>query len=80
MLRITASESATRAKSYFGEQLSRDEYLSEGQEVVGRWGGKLAEKLGLVGFVEKAAFDALCDGINPLTGGSLTARTGSTDG
>jgi hypothetical protein len=38
---------------------------SEGQETVGRWGGKLAAVLGLSGPVDKASFDKLCDDIDP---------------
>ena len=47
----------------------------EGQETVGKWGGKLAEQLGLSGTVDKASFDRLCDNLNPATGESLTPRT-----
>ena len=75
MLRITQSASAAAAKSYYVSSLDREDYYSEGQEIVGAWGGHLAEKLGLSGQVERDAFNKLCDNLNPATGESLTART-----
>lgn len=75
MLRMIQSSSAAGAKNYYTEGLSKEDYYSEGQEIIGAWGGRLAEKLGLSGQVEKAAFDALCDNVNPATGERLTART-----
>lgn len=81
MLRITPCGSAERAKDYFREALSRGEYYTEakslGQEIVGRWGGEAAAKLGLAGEVSKDAFDALCDNLSPVTGERLTVRTRS---
>lgn len=75
MLRMVQSNSAAAAKSYYAEGLSREDYYSEGQEIVGAWGGQLATALGLTGQVDKAGFDALCDNVNPATGERLTART-----
>lgn len=74
MLRIIQSVSADAAKSYYNQGLSKEDYYSQGQEIVGLWGGKAAARLGLHGPVEKTAFDALCDNRNPETGGQLTAR------
>jgi conjugative relaxase-like TrwC/TraI family protein len=71
MLRIRPVTSASDAKSYYAQA----DYYAEGQETVGRWGGKLAEKLGLSGTVDKERFDQLCDNINPVTGKTLTPRT-----
>lgn len=73
MLRMIQSSSASGAKNYYTEGLSKEDYYSEGQEIVGAWGGKLAARLGLSGTVEKTAFDALCDNVNPATGERLTA-------
>ena len=71
MLRIRPVTSASDAKQYYAEA----DYYAEGQETIGQWGGKLAERLGLSGMVTKDAFDQLCDNINPATGQSLTPRT-----
>lgn len=75
MLRITQSASSAAAKSYYVSSLDREDYYSDGQEIVGAWGGRLAEKLGLSGQVERDAFNKLCDNLNPATGENLTART-----
>jgi conjugative relaxase-like TrwC/TraI family protein len=71
MLRITQQVSPDAAKQYFATA----DYYTEGQELLGRWGGKAAEKLGLQGQVSGKAFNLLCDNLNPTTGKSLTART-----
>jgi conjugative relaxase-like TrwC/TraI family protein len=71
MLRIRTVTTASDAKNYYAEA----DYYAQGQETVGQWGGKLAERLGLCGAVTKDAFDKLCDNINPATGKSLTQRT-----
>lgn len=75
MLRIIQNSHVSGAKSYYTEALSRDDYYSEGQEIVGHWGGRGAERLGLGGRVTKEAFDSLCENKNPATGRTLTART-----
>ncbi|OWK47336.1 MobF family relaxase [Fimbriiglobus ruber] len=71
MLRITQQQSADAAKRYY----STADYYSEGQEVVGNWGGEAARRLGLHGPVDKAAFDRLCDNLHPQSEKQLTART-----
>ena len=68
MLNVTPQRSPEAAKSYF----AKSDYLSEGQELVGNWGGKGAALLGLSGTVEKKAFDRLCDNLHPQTGRPLT--------
>jgi conjugative relaxase-like TrwC/TraI family protein len=73
MLRIVQNKSAAGARNYY----SKADYYSEGQELVGSWGGKGAEKLQLHGEVQKADFDSLCDNLHPRTGERLTARTDS---
>src|SRR5580704_851172 len=73
MIRITQTDNAKSAKSYYATA----DYYSEGQEIVGSWGGKGASRLGLEGTVEKASFDRLCDNLNPTTGEPLTVRTRS---
>ena len=73
MLRITQQSGSAAAKKYY----SSADYYSEGQEIVGSWGGKAAERLGLEGVVDKHSFDALCDNLNPRDGKQLTVRTRS---
>ena len=73
MLRITQQTSSEGAKKYY----SQSDYLSEGQELVGSWGGKAAKMLGLDGTVDKLSFDRLCDNLDPSDGTQLTARTRS---
>src|SRR5438128_12753 len=73
MIRITQQDSAKGAKSYYATA----DYLSEGQELVGSWGGKGASRLGLEGTVDKFSFERLCDNRDPRTGKPLTVRTRS---
>ena len=73
MLRITQQDSAKDAKRYYATA----DYYSEGQEIVGSWGGKAARMLGLEGVVDKESFDRLCDNLDPRDGKPLTVRTRS---
>ena len=43
MLRVIQNRSAAAAKNYY----SHSDYLTEGQELTGHWGGKAAKLLGL---------------------------------
>lgn len=63
MFRVYQSQSADQAKDYFRNELTQGDYYS--QEIVGNWGGKAAEMLGLSGAVTQEAFDALVDNIHP---------------
>src|SRR5580704_4121007 len=71
MIRITQQDSAPDAKRYYATA----DYYSQGQEIVGRWGGKGAALLGLAGTVDKSSFERLCDNLDPQTGEPLTVRT-----
>jgi conjugative relaxase-like TrwC/TraI family protein len=71
MIRITQQDSASSAKRYYATA----DYYSEGQELVGSWGGKGASRLGLSGTVDKLSFERLCDNLHPTTGDPLTVRT-----
>src|SRR5271170_4497746 len=73
MIRIMQQNSASGAKSYYATA----DYYSEGQEIIGCWGGKGASRLGLEGRVDKVSFERLCDNLHPKTGEQLTARTRS---
>src|SRR6266851_3816702 len=73
MIRITQQNSASSAKRYYGTA----DYYTEGQEIVGSWGGKGASRLGLEGTVDKFSFERLCDNLDPRTGKPLTVRTRS---
>jgi conjugative relaxase-like TrwC/TraI family protein len=71
MIRITQQNSAGDAKRYYATA----DYYSQGQEIVGRWGGKGAALLGLDGTVDNFSFERLCDNLHPQTGEPLTVRT-----
>jgi conjugative relaxase-like TrwC/TraI family protein len=77
VLRVYVTTSEARAKSYFREGFAREDYYTEGQEVVGRWGGRAAEMLGLEGKVDRESFYALCENRSPLDGEKLTLRSKS---
>lgn len=71
MIRVSQQNSAAGAKRYYATA----DYYIDGQELVGQWGGKGAERLGLTGTVGKTAFEQLCDNLDPRTGQPLTVRT-----
>jgi conjugative relaxase-like TrwC/TraI family protein len=73
MIRITQQDNASAAKSYYRAA----DYYSEGQEIIGLWGGKGASRLGLQGTVDRESFEHLCDNVHPTTGKPLTVRTRS---
>lgn len=73
MLRVTQSNSASRAKSYY----STADYYSEGQELVGQWRGQGARALGLARVIDRADWDEFCDNRNPESGEQLTPRSKS---
>lgn len=75
MIRMIQSSSGKHAKSYFSDALSKSDYYINDQELTGSFNGRLAERLQLTGIATKEQFFALCDNVNPNTGGNLTPRT-----
>ena len=75
MLRIKPNTHGGRAKEYFNDGLAREDYYTGDDKTPGLWFGKAAERLGLRGQVDRKAFAALCDNVEPSTGERLTART-----
>ncbi|MGC3992048.1 MAG: MobF family relaxase [Chthoniobacteraceae bacterium] len=74
MLRVVAHNSAAAAQAYYTEGLKREDYYSQGQEIIGQWYGRGADRLGLVGDVTSKSFQAVVDGRHPVTGEKLTPR------
>lgn len=74
MIRMIQSISVAQAKSYFSDALSRSDYYIDGQELAGRFFGKLASRMGLGDKASKEAFHALCENLHPVTGKPLTPR------
>ncbi len=79
MLRVVAHKSAAAALSYYTQGLRREDYYSEGQEVIGNWHGRAAQELGLSGKVMSEEFAALVENRHPATGAKLTARMNKSD-
>jgi conjugative relaxase-like TrwC/TraI family protein len=82
MLRIFCSEDVSQARNYYTSSLKYEadpsklgQYYGQEQEVIGEWHGKGAERLGLHGKVDQAAFETLCDNKRPGTNDRLTPRT-----
>lgn len=75
MIRMVMSTSAASAKSYFTDALIKSDYYINDQELKGVFGGRLAERLGIGGDVDKNSFFNLCENINPNTGHPLTPKT-----
>src|SRR5207237_5636322 len=73
MIRVTQQNSGAAAASYYATA----DYYSEGQEIVGSWGGKGASRLGLEGTVDRFSFEQLCNNLDPRSGNPLTVRTRS---
>ena len=67
---ISARGSAASALRYY-DHLQRDDYYSRDGEPPGRWAGRGAERLSLVGPVTHAEFDAALRGVDPKTGERL---------
>src|SRR5260370_24940300 len=64
-------------KGYSSKHLEHSDYYAEGERVVGRWGGRAAEMLGLRGPVRGEDFESLRQGRDPRTGEFLRQRQGA---
>jgi conjugative relaxase-like TrwC/TraI family protein len=75
MLRVVPQNSVAGARSYYTQGLQREDYYSQGQEIIGKWYGKAAALLGLSGDVKGDEFIALVENRHPISGEKLTLRT-----
>lgn len=74
MLRIAPpTKDSVSAKNYFDRDKNPSDYFFLDQDQ-GIWTGKLAERLGLSGVVQKEHYDRMCDHFHPLKDKPLTAR------
>jgi conjugative relaxase-like TrwC/TraI family protein len=73
MLTISKPLSAGQARSYHAEEFAnaKDNYYTQGEQVVGEWHGRLAEEWGLKGEVREQEFHRLSEGQHPVTGEQL---------
>jgi conjugative relaxase-like TrwC/TraI family protein len=73
MLTISKPLSAGQARSYHAQEFAnaRDNYYTQGEQVVGEWHGRLAQEWGLEGRVREEQFHRLSEGQHPQTGEQL---------
>jgi conjugative relaxase-like TrwC/TraI family protein len=73
MLTISKPLSARQARRYHAEEFqnARENYCTEGDQILGICYGQLAERWGLVGEVREGHFQRLADGQHPITGEQL---------
>jgi len=73
MLTISKPLSAGQARSYHAEEFAnaKDNYYTQGEQVVGEWHGRLAEEWGLNGEVREQQFHRLSEGQHPVSGEQL---------
>ena len=76
MLNINSFKSGVGTLKYYETSLSSGDYYTQedSQELVGNWGGKLAEEIGLKGKVSKLEFAKLINNINPKTGKKMSVQ------
>jgi conjugative relaxase-like TrwC/TraI family protein len=79
MLTISKPLSAGQARSYHAEEFAnaKDNYYTQGEQVVGEWHGRLAEEWGLKGEVREQQFHRLSEGQHPITGEQLVRASES---
>jgi conjugative relaxase-like TrwC/TraI family protein len=73
MLTISNPLSASQAQAYHAEEFSnaRENYYTQGDQILGEWHGRLAEQWGLRGEVREEHFGRLSEGQHPMTGEQL---------
>lgn len=74
MLSIEHSNNVDAAVRYFRENLAQADYYCETTSIIGKWHGKLADKLELKDEVRAEDFEKLLYNTHPQTGERLTAR------
>ena len=73
MLTISKPLSSSQAQTYHAKEFTsaQQNYWKQGDTILGEWQGRLAERYGLAGAIDKAHFARLSEGQNPLTGEQL---------
>jgi conjugative relaxase-like TrwC/TraI family protein len=73
MVKISKAIGSAKLQDYHKREFTSPDqsYWSQGQQVVGQWQGRLAEKMGLTGAVGAEEFQRLSDGQHPQTGEQL---------
>lgn len=75
VIRIFQCKTASQAKNYFRDSLSKADYYIEELEAKGVFNGKIAKRLGIENKpINKDGFDKLCDNLHPITGDTITPR------
>ena len=64
----------SNGKGYSSRHLEHADYYAEGERVIGQWHGRGAELVGLTGEVDREAFEALRQGLDPDSGEFLRQR------
>lgn len=75
MLRIYQSSNSRDAVKYYTDSLSKQDYYTQGQEIVGQWKGLAATKMSLSGQVDQKTFARLCKNLHPINEVKLTPRS-----
>jgi conjugative relaxase-like TrwC/TraI family protein len=81
MLTISKPLSAGQAQTYHRAEFAnaRDNYYTEGNQVLGEWHGKLAAQWGLAGAVDAEHFGRLANGQHPWTGDQVVQHRAAAE-
>lgn len=73
MLTVSKALAVSQARDYYLREYTSpgESYYAEGEEIRGRWHGRLAERWGLRGEVRDEQYERLCNGQHPETGEQL---------